>query len=120
MLRDTNDERTIMQFVLDECSSGDWQIKFYVTKVEDVKADPDAAPDERFNYEGAARDFISDMRLCDPDVADVLDEKIMAVADDILCDFAAKTMEISILISYNSIGGSHGKSDEHGRFFLFS
>ena len=98
MLRDQTDERTIMQFVLDECSSGDWQIKFHVTKVADVKVDPDAEPDECFTYEGTARDFISDMRLRDPDVADVLDEKIMAVADDILCDFAAKTMEIDILI----------------------
>ena len=98
MLRDKNDERTIMQFVLDECPSGDWKIKFYVTTVADVKADPDAEPDERFTYEGTARDFISDMRLRDPDVADVLDEKIMVVADDIRCDFTAQTMEIYILI----------------------
>ncbi len=98
MLRNKTYERTIMQFVLDECSSGDWQIKFYITKVADVKADPDAEPDERFTYEGAARDFISDMRLRDPDVADVLDEMLMAAADNIRCDFAAKSMEIGILI----------------------
>ena len=98
MIKDKTDERTIMQFVLDECSSDDWQIKFYVTTVADLKADPDAEPDERFTYEGTARDFISDMRLRDPDVADVLDEKIMAVADDIRCDFTTQTMEIYILI----------------------
>ena len=98
MIKDKADERTIMQFVLDECSSGDWQIKFYVTTVADVKADPDAEPDQRFTYEGTARDFISDMRLRDPDVADVLDEKIIVVADDIRCDFTAQTMEINILI----------------------
>ena len=98
MIRDTQDERTVAKFVQDVCIQRDWQLKFQVTTSEDVLDDPDAEPDERFTYEGTVRDFISDMRLRDPDVADVLDAKIMAVADDIRCDFTAQTMEIYILI----------------------
>ena len=97
MLRDKTDERTIMQIVLDVCTA-DWQVKFYVTKVEDVKADPDAEPDERFTYEGIARDFVHELRMRDDDVAAILDEKIMEVADNIHCDYNAKTLEIDILI----------------------
>ncbi len=97
MLRNKTDERTIMQFVLDVCNA-DWQVKFYVTKVEDVKADPDAEPDERFTYEGTASDFVHELRMRDDDVAAILDEKIMEVADNIRCDYNAKTLEIDILI----------------------
>lgn len=98
MLRDMSDERTVAQFVTDECNSGDWQIKFYVTKVEDVKDDPDAEPDQRFTFEGAARDFEANMRQREDGVAAILDEQIMMIAEDILCDYKAKTMEIDILL----------------------
>ena len=96
MIKDKTDKRTIMQFVLDECSSGDWQIKFYVTKVADVKADPDAEPDERFTFEGFAEYFLEDMRSRAAEIAAVLDERIMGIADDIRVDYNAKLLEIDI------------------------
>ena len=97
MIRDKNDERTIKQFVTEVCASGNWRLRFYVTLVKDVKNDPDAEPDARYTYEGAARNFYDEMLKRDNDVLDILDEKIMQVADDIRCDFNAETLDIYIL-----------------------
>ena len=97
LLRDERDDRTVAKFVSDECGFGNWQLRFYVTTIKDVKADPDAEPDERFTYEGAAREFEREMRMRDDEIAAVLDEPIMQIADNIRCDYKAQTMEIEIL-----------------------
>lgn len=96
MLRDPQDERTVAKFVSDVCAYGNWRLIFHVTTSEDVKADPDAEPDERFTYEGAAKEFEHELRMRDDDVASILDERIMMIADDILCDYDAETLEIEI------------------------
>ena len=97
MLRDKTDDRTIARFVTDVCAYGNWQLKFYVTKMDDVKDDPDVEPDERFTYEGDAREFIHEMRMRDDDVAALLDEKVMEIANDVQCDFTAEILMIDIV-----------------------
>lgn len=97
LLRDETDDRTIAKFVADECGYGNWTLTFHVTSVEAVKDDPDAEPDARFTYVGAAREFEREMRMRDDDVSAILDEQIMQIADNILCDYKAETMEIEIL-----------------------
>lgn len=98
MLRDTTDERTIVEFVTDVCASGNWKLTFHVTTEEAVKEDPDAEPDERFTFDGDARDFEEEMRSREDDVIDtILDEPIMMIADDILCDYDENTLDIYII-----------------------
>lgn len=96
MIRDKYDERTVAKFVSDVCFQRDWQLKFYVTTSEDVREDPDAEPDERFTFDGFAEYFLEDMRGRSPEIAAVLDEKIMMIADDIRVDYDAKILEIEI------------------------
>ena len=48
MIRDEKDDRSIIDFVCDVCAPSGWLLKFYVTTIEDVKADPDAEPNECF------------------------------------------------------------------------
>lgn len=96
MLRDRGDERSVAKFVSDACYERDWQLKFYVTTSEAVRDDPDAEPDERFTFEGFAEFFEEDMRSRDAEIAAVLDERIMDIADDIRVDYDAKILEIDI------------------------
>lgn len=97
MIRDEKDDRSISEFVYDVCCPDDWLLKFYVTTIEDVKADPDAEPDERFTYEGSAKEFWHEMRMRDDEVTAILDEKIMQIADKIFCNYHKKILEIYIL-----------------------
>ncbi len=96
MIRDTQDERTVAKFVQDVCIQRDWQLKFQVTTSEDVQDDPDAEPDERFTFEGFSEYFEETMRSRDAEVAAILDERIMSIADDIRVDYDAKVLEIDI------------------------
>lgn len=96
MLRDEGDERSVAKFVSDVCYERDWQLKFHVTTSEAVRDDPDAEPDERFTFEGFVEFFEEDMRSRDAEIAAVLDERIMDIADDIRVDYDTKILEIDI------------------------
>ena len=96
MIRDRYDERSVAKFVSDVCFEKDWQLKFHVTTSEAVRDDPDAEPDERFTFEGYAEYFLEDMRSRAAEIAAILDERIMTIADDIRVDYDAKVLEIDI------------------------
>lgn len=97
MIRNEKDNRSISEFIDDVCCPDDWLLKFYVTTVEALKADPDAEPDERFTYDGPAKEFWYVMRMRDEEIAAILDEKIMQIADEIFCDYHEKILEIYII-----------------------
>ncbi|CDD53411.1 unknown [Ruminococcus sp. CAG:379] len=97
MIRDEKDDRSIADFVCDVCAPSGWLLKFYVTTIEDVKADPDAEPNERFTYEGPAEEFWHEMRMRGDEIAAILDEKVMQIAEEILCDYHEKVLTIDIL-----------------------
>jgi len=97
MIRDEKDDRSIADFVCDVCAPSGWLLKFYVTTIEDVKADPDAEPNERFTYEGPAEEFWHEMRMRGDEIAAILDEKVMQIAEEILCDYQEKVLTIDIL-----------------------
>jgi hypothetical protein len=63
-----------------------------------VKDDPDSEPDKCFSYEGPARDFEHEIRMRDDDVAALLDEKVVEIANDVRCDFNAEILIIDIVL----------------------